>query len=480
MEASPTPASIGSVLPGGDDTIVALATAPGRGALAVIRLSGRRAFEIAKPLVSLWPLLPRRVTLSDITDGRGTSAVLLDHALVTRYEAPHSYTGEDLVELTTHGGALVPSTVIAALIDHGARQALPGEFTRRAVLNGKLDVTQAEAIADLIDARSRRGQSAALTQLDGGLSRRIGDLRSALIEIEALIAYDIDFPEEDDGPISSERIVTAADIVLAGLTTLRATAEAGELVREGAVIVLAGAPNVGKSSLFNALLGQSRAIVTDIPGTTRDALEAVIDAGVWALRLVDTAGLRATTDRVEQMGIEMSERYLDRAAAVLACGDSPESIESVVRSIRKRTGAPIIVVRTKSDLTPALSIPADLLSDRYQIAGYSDDYPLAAVSAETGAGLDVLLVRILDVLSSRHGDLPLDAPLLTRVRHRRAVEEALEEVARFRSAWLDEKLPAPVAATHLRNAVIALEEMIGIVGIDDVLDRVFSAFCVGK
>jgi tRNA modification GTPase len=418
--------------------------------------------------------------LSDIRDAHGVPRVLLDRALVVRYEAPHSYTGEDLVELTTHGGVLVPSTIIGALIDQGARQALAGEFTRRAVLNGKLDVTQAEAVADLIDARSRRGQSAALTQLDGGLSRRIDELRRALIEIEALIVYDIDFPEEDDGPIPSARVVAATDTVLTGLNALRATAEAGELVREGAVIVLAGAPNVGKSSLFNALLGQARAIVTDIPGTTRDALEAVIDTGTWALRLVDTAGLRATTDRVEQMGIEMSERYLDRAAAVLACGDSPESIESVVRSIRQRTEAPIIVVRTKADLIPAHPTPSDLLTIGYQITGGSGALPLVAVSAETGVGLDRLIARIVEVLSNRHADLPLDAPLLTRVRHQRAVEEARDEVARFRSAWQDEKLPAPVAATHLRNAVIALEEMIGIVGIDDVLDRVFSAFCVGK
>ena len=471
MEASPTPASIGPLLPGGDDTIVALATAPGRGALAVIRLSGRRAFEIAGMLVDPWPPLPRRVTLSDIRDAHGVPGTLLDRALVIRYESPHSYTGEDLVEFTTHGGVLVPSTIIGALIDQGARQAHPGEFTRRAFENGRIDLTE---------ARSRRGQTAALTQLDGGLSRRIDELRRALIEIEALIAYDIDFPEEDDGPIPSARIIAATDTVLAGLSALRATAEAGELVREGAVIVLAGAPNVGKSSLFNALLGQSRAIVTDIPGTTRDALEAVIDAGTWALRLVDTAGLRVTTDRVEQMGIEMSERYLDRAAAVLACGDTPESIESVVRSIRQRTEAPIIVVRTKADLIPAQPTPSDLLSNSYQRPGSSNALPAIAVSAETGAGLDGLIARIVEVLSSRHADLPLDAPLLTRVRHQRAVEEARNEVTRFRSAWQDEKLPAPVAATHLRNAVIALEEMIGIVGIDDVLDRLFTTFCVGK
>ncbi len=476
MEDIPPSAPIHASLPGGADTIVALATAPGRGALALIRLSGPNAFEIAHAVVASWPPLPRRATLSEI--GNGRTGEVLDRALVTRYDGPRSYTGENLVELTTHGGVLVPSTIIAALIDHGARQALPGEFTRRAVLNGKLDLTQAEAVADLIEARSRRGQAVALAQLDGGLSRRVTELRHALIEIEALIAYDIDFPEEDDGPVPVDRIITATNAVLDELTHLRATAEAGELVREGAVVVLAGAPNVGKSSLFNALLGQSRAIVTDVPGTTRDALEAVIDAGVWALRLVDTAGLRTTTDRVEQMGIEMSERYLDRAAVVLACGDDPASIASVVQLVQERTNVPIIVVRTKSDLAPRDE--HQLVAQHYQIKPFPDYLPMAAVSAETGAGLDALIALIVDLLSTHNIDLPLDAPVLTRIRHQHAVDEARTEVVRFLSAWREDQLPAPVAATHLRNAVVALEELIGIVGVDDVLDRVFSAFCVGK
>jgi tRNA modification GTPase len=478
MDAASSPERIAAFLPGSTDTIVAVATAPGRGALAVIRLSGARAFRIARALVASWPASPRRATLSAIGDGH--SGALLDRAIVIRYDQPHSYTGEDLVEITTHGGALVPSTIVAALIDQGARQAMPGEFTRRAVLNAKVDVTQAEAVADLIDARSRRAQRVALAQLDGGLSRRIAELRAGLIEIEALLAYDIDFPEEDDGPIAADRIPNATEAALAGLRALSATASAGELVREGAVVVLAGAPNVGKSSLFNALLGQSRAIVTDIPGTTRDALEAVIDAGTWALRLVDTAGLRTTSDRVELMGIEMSERYLDRAAVVLACGDSVATMEAAVDLVRRRTESPIIVVRTKADLIQQTASPSGLVSERYQHEGSARSLPAIAVSADTGVGLEALLALIVDVLSARHAELPLDAPVLTRARHRQAVDEATSEVERFRVAWADDRLPAPVAATHLRNAVVALEELIGIIGVDDVLDRVFSAFCVGK
>jgi tRNA modification GTPase len=476
MDVPSRPDRIAASLPGSDDTIVAVATAPGRAALAIIRLSGRRAFEIARTIVVPWPEHPRRVTVSVISDPR--SAAPLDRALVTRYDAPHSFTGEDLVEITTHGGLLVPSTVTAALIEQGARAAMPGEFTRRAVLNAKLDVMQAEAVADLIDARSRRAQTIALAQLDGGLSRRIAELRHAAIEIEALLAYDIDFPEEDDGPIPVQRVAAATDAVLAGLTTLRATASTGELVREGAVIVLAGAPNVGKSSLFNALLGQSRAIVTDVPGTTRDALEAVIDVGSWALRLVDTAGLRPTSDRVEQLGIEMSERYLDRAAIVLACGDDISSFDSVIARVGERTGAPIIVVHTKADRGGTSRFERQLVTGCYQYRNAL--LPAVIVSAERDTGLDALTDLIVRMLSEQHADVSLDAPVLTRARHRHAVEEARREVDRFRTAWMDDGLPAPVAATHLRNAVIALEELIGTIGVEDVLDRVFSSFCVGK
>ena len=466
-----------AALPGSEDTIVALATAPGRAALAIIRLSGARAHEIARRIVQAWPDAPKVVRLSPIVEPK--SGGLLDRAVVVRHDAPHSYTGEDLVEITSHGGAVVPSTIVAALVNEGARQAQPGEFTRRAVLNGKLDVVQAEAVSDLIDANSRRAQSVALGHLDGGLSRRIASLREALLAIEALIAYDIDFPEEDDGPIPRDRILTASREALTGLETLWATASAGELVREGAVVVLAGAPNVGKSSLFNALLGQRRAIVTDVPGTTRDALEAVIDVGPWALRLVDTAGLRETSDRIERMGIEVSEHYIDRAAVVLACGDSAETLEAALRRITPRVRVPVIAVRTKADLGEA----ADIVSLRYQpspVVLAAHEGAVVAVSAERGTGLDTLIDLVVAALDAGVADVADDAPVLTRVRHRRAVEDAMQELAAFQSGWSSGELPAPVAATHLRAAVVALEELIGVVDVEDVLDRVFSSFCVGK
>jgi tRNA modification GTPase len=446
-----------------EDTIVAVATPSGRGALAVIRLSGPDAFAIAAKHLYPPPSQTRATHLCSVHH----CGQVLDQALVTLFPGPNSFTGDDTVEFSTHGGYLVPSSVIAALISSGARQALPGEFTRRAVLNGKLDILQAEAIGDLIDASSQTMQRTALGQLDGGLSRRLLALRDSLIDLEALIVYDIDFPEEDDGPISRERVENAAAELVDSLKTLLATAPAGELIREGAVVVIAGRPNVGKSSLFNALLGRSRAIVTEIPGTTRDALEAVIDSGEWPLRLVDTAGLRETDDRIEKLGIEVSERYLAGANVILACAESPEQLEETIDVIARDSSAPVVAVRTKADLVAKRDKPAD-------------SRPTIAVSAETGLGLQDLLEAIDEILREKHGEIVPDLPILTRARHRHALSVACSEIEQFLRAWKEENLPATIASIHLRTAVSALEELIGTVEVEDVFDRVFSSFCVGK
>lgn len=449
------------------DTIVAPATPAGRGALAIVRLSGPAAHSIARLAVARFPEAPRVATLSAIHDAEGLE---LDEALITRYDAPASFTGEDAVEITTHGGLVVPATVLAALIARGARLAVPGEFTRRAVLNGKLDILQAEATGDLVNATSRAGQRVAVRQLDGGLSRRVLALRDQLIGLEALIAYDIDFPEEDDGPIAPARITTAANAVVDALGALIATARTGELVREGALVVLVGEPNVGKSSLFNALLGERRAIVTDIPGTTRDAIEAVIDTPRLPLRLVDTAGIRDALDPVERLGVEVSTSYAARAAVVLACGDSAASVDAIVATLRGRVTAPIVGVRTKSDLATA-----ELVSKGIKFSG-----PTVAVSSETGAGLNQL-IELAAALAAP--DAVIDdasAPLLTQQRHRFAIGRALDETRAFLAAWQGGLVPAPVAAVHLREAVTALEDLIGAVDVEDVLDEVFRRFCVGK
>jgi tRNA modification GTPase len=447
------------------DTVVAVATPPGRGAIAIVRLSGTGANQIAAQLIHPWPPAPRIAVLCTVYSLTGER---LDQAVVTRFESPRSFTGEDMVEIACHGGSIVSTSIVAALLEAGAREASRGEFTRRAVLNGKLDVLQAEAVGDLVDARSRGGQRVALNQLDGGLSRRVLALRESLLELEALIAYDIDFPEEDDGPVAPERVVGAADRTLTALDNLLATARAGELIREGALVVIAGAPNVGKSSLFNALLGRRRAIVTDTPGTTRDALEAVIDTESWPIRLVDTAGLRETADVVERLGIEVSEDYLERADAVLACGDDAQSLARAVDVITQRTEAPVLAVRTKIDRVE---------SQESRVAARGE---ALEVSAETGVGLGELIAAITTMLSADRRPLDLDTPLLTHTRHRRAIKEARDELAAFREARRDGQIPASVAAVHLRAAVHALEELVGAVDVEDVLERVFASFCVGK
>jgi tRNA modification GTPase len=445
-----------------EDTIVALASAPGRGAIALVRLSGPDAFSIAATILRASLQEPRIAHLCDLFDGEEK----LDQALVTLFPSPNSFTGDDTVEFSIHGGNLVSGSVVAALISSGARQATPGEFTRRAVLNGKLDILQAEAIGDLIDASSHLMQQTALSQLDGGLSRRLLKLRSDLIGLEALIAYDVDFPEEDDGPVPREKIDQSAEEIARALEALISTGPAGEVIREGAIVVIAGPTNAGKSSLFNALLGRVRAIVTEIPGTTRDALEAVIDSGKWPLRLVDTAGLRETEDRIERLGIEVSERYLSSAAVVLACGENSRSLEDTVTVVSRISAAPVLPVFTKIDLVST--------SDKRELPG------AIPVSAETGAGLQDLLRAINETLDARHGEVVPDLPILTRARHRKALDIAHSELEQFRSGWREEKLPATVISVHLRTAVHALEELIGAVEIEDVLDRVFSSFCVGK
>lgn len=438
-----------------DDTIAAISTPAGRGALAIIRVSGPGAHAIAESVITPWPLTPRRATLVTVRDP--ATAEVLDRPIATSYEAPHSFTGEHELEITTHGGAIVPAAVLAALVAAGARPALAGEFTRRAVLNGKLDLAQAEAIGDLVDARSTSAQRAALSQLDGGLSRRVAALRSALLHTEALIAYDIDFPEEDDGPIPRERVTTATTTAATSLAHLLATAPVGELIRDGARVVIAGPPNAGKSSLFNALLGRARALVTEIPGTTRDAIDALVEppGAPFPLRLVDTAGLRDTTDVVERLGIEVSERYLRDAHAVLACAETPAALHDTVARVKSLTAAGVVPVLTKADLHHG-----------------------HGVSAETGQGLR----ELLDATYAAIGAAPTetDVPIVTRARHRASLTQAAAELSEFQQAWSTGAVPVVIAAVHLRAAVHALEDIIGAVDTDDILDRVFAEFCVGK
>jgi tRNA modification GTPase len=448
------------------DPIAALATPPGRSALAVVRLSGRGAFDVAARVVPTFTATPPRTAhLANFVDGDGT---LIDRGLYTVFPGPHSYSGEDLVEFSCHGGFVVPVRLVGALLAAGARPALPGEFTRRAVLHGRMDLLQAEAVGDLIDATATAQARAALHQIDGGLSRRLADLRTALLDVEALLGYDIDFPEEDDGPVAPARIAERMTELRERVARLLATAPAGERLRAGALVVLAGPPNVGKSSLFNALLGTDRAIVTATPGTTRDAIEAATEFLGWPIRLVDTAGLRESADEAEQLGVGFSRRYVEGAEVVVVCDDGSGRGAGrqggSVADLGPASGR-MIRVMTKSDL-PASLPPGPAAQPIH-------------TSALTGEGLEALKAAIVRTAFGEHATLTDLEPGLTRERHRIALaraQAALQEATPHLAARGD----AVLAAHHLREAARALEELIGVVDVDEVLDRVFRSFCVGK
>ncbi len=437
------------------DPIAALATPPGRSALAVVRLSGHGAFEVAGRVIRGFRAdRPRQATLAVFhQDGEP-----IDRGLYTVFPGPNSYTGEDLVELSCHGGQVAPERLLAALHAAGARQAAPGEFTRRAVLNGKLDLVQAEAVGDLIDAVAPAQAKAALRQLEGGLSRRLAELREALVGVQSLLSYEIDFPGEDDGPVSPERIAESLDDVAERIEQLLETAPSADRMRHGALLVLAGRPNAGKSSLFNALLGASRALVTEIPGTTRDAIEGYTDFLGWPVRLADTAGLSDSTDRLERMGIEVSRRYLDAADLVMLCVEAGRELgedEQALASTR-----PALVVRTKRDLVNG------------GVAGL-------AVSAVTGEGIGELRRAVADLVFGDRialGDLE---PGLGSERHRVALTRARSELAEAAAHMIPGGDPVLVSH-HVRQATLALDELVGAVDVEEVLGRVFAGFCVGK
>jgi tRNA modification GTPase len=438
------------------DPVVALATPPGRGALAIVRLSGERVFDLAARVIDGFESEPARTArLAGFTDEHGR---LIDRGIYLTFLGPHSYTGEDSVECTCHGGLVVPARLVAAFQAAGARPAAPGEFTRRALMNGRMDLLQAEAVGDLVDATATAQARSALHQLEGGLSRRIGELRERLLEAMALMSYDIDFPEEDEGAVPRDRILAALEAARLDTDRLLATAPVGERLREGALVVFAGRPNAGKSSLFNALLGTSRALVTEVPGTTRDTIEAHAEVEGWPVRLADTAGLWDAPAELDRLGVEVSRRYLEHADLVVLCVEAGRSLGSDEEEILAER--PALLVRTKADLAAA-------------------DGAELATSVVSGAGLAELrrvMAERLFGAGQGYGDLE---PMLTRERHRRGLGVARDELKAASGLVMEGGEPV-LAAHHVRQAVLALDEVIGVVDVEDVLERVFGRFCIGK
>ena len=454
------------------DTIAAISTPPGPGAIGILRLSGPQAVSIAekcfKPLghKGLRDHAPRELVYGVLLDKGGQA---IDRVLCTYSLGPSSYTGEDTAELHCHGSPMVLSLGLEALFAAGARQAGPGEFTRRAFLNGRLDLAQAEAVGDLLEAQSREGARHAAGQLAGALSQKIGDIYSALVDVMAHFHAVLDYPDEDIDPFRLEELENTLAAQEGALDTLLAACGRGKLLREGVPCAIVGRPNAGKSSLLNAMLGWDRAIVTDIPGTTRDTVEERCELGGVPLRLIDTAGLRDTSDPVEKLGVERSRRAMEEAGLILVLIDASRPAEDADFLLLQEaiSLAPTILVWTKGDL-PAAPCPVK----RYEEIGC----PAVTVSAR---------VRDLDELCNEIScAFPQDlwggyGEILTNARQEEAASRARGAVRRAKVA-LEAGMTPDALLTDVEEAITALGELTGQSVQEEVTARIFSKFCVGK
>lgn len=452
------------------DTIAAIATPPGRGGVGVVRLSGRGAEEVLARVAPAWPSghASHMMRLCDLRDARGE---LLDEALVVIMRGPRSYTGEDVAELQCHGGPIILRRVLDATIEAGARVAEPGEFTQRAFLNGRLDLTQAEAVADLIHATSEQAHRQALEHLQGSLGARVRAMRELLAQCTVLIESAIDFSHEEHVyQIERDEVGGRLEQVGREVDALLASFDQGRRRREGVRAALIGATNAGKSTLFNALLEEERAIVTDVAGTTRDFLEEQLVLEGALVRLVDTAGLRETDDLVESIGIERSRAQRDAADLVVCVLDSTRPLTGDEREALDALRAdprPVLIAWTKRDLPLGVAE-----GDRAMLERSGEVLECAAPEGRVGE-LREALARVARELTEGEG------ALLSRARHREHVAEAAAATARARAS-LAQEMPHEIVALDVREALDALGGIVGHVTPDDILNRIFSEFCVGK
>ncbi len=446
------------------DTIAAIASPPGVGAIALLRLSGPKAVEVARCFAPALPSAPtaRKAYFVPLVDDAGQ----VDEGLLTVFPGPNSFTGEDVVEVSVHGSPYVQQRLVEAMLKAGARLARPGEFTQRAFLNRKLDLSQAEAVADLIASRSAAQHRLALQQLKGGFGQRIEELREQLIDFCALIELELDFSEEDVQFAHRVELAALLDRIVDLCTDLIASFRYGNAIREGIPVAIVGAPNSGKSTLLNALLQEDRAIVSDIPGTTRDTVEETLTIGGILFRIIDTAGIRSTTDSVEKMGIDRSYKKAAQASIVLLLGDGAVLSEGALLTeadmLRERIGAgPVVMpVMNKSDV-PGSKTPASV----------------RALSAKKGTGLAALKQALVDhVQGLQHGTGDL---VVTNARHVEALGNARAALVDARKA-LEAGLSGELLAIDLRRAQHHLGEITGRITTDDLLGSIFGRFCIGK
>jgi tRNA modification GTPase len=442
-------------------TICAIATAPGRGGVGVIRVSGQGLLPLALALTGGKTPKPRYAMHSDFLAADG---VAIDNGLLLYFPGPHSFTGEDVLELQGHGGPVVMRMLLTRCVELGARLAEPGEFSKRAFLNDKLDLAQAESVADLIDAASESAAKSALKSLKGAFSDEIHQLTDGLITLRMLVEATLDFPEEDIDFLQAADAQGKLERLRLRLAQVQATARQGAILREGMHVVLVGRPNVGKSSLMNALAGDEVAIVTDIAGTTRDAVREEILLDGVPMHIIDTAGLRETDDRVEQIGIERTWQALAKADLALVLVDSLEGVGDEVSAILARLpeGLPLVFVFNKIDLSG--SAPFE---DEFQ------GHPAVHLSAKTQAGVELLKSRLLQMIGFSGGS---EGVYLARARHLDAIGRAARHMEQASLIWQQ----VEIFAEELRLAQSALSEITGEFSSDDLLGVIFSRFCIGK
>lgn len=461
-----------------DDTIAAVSTPPGEGGIGIVRLSGKDAVRIVDRIFvssrnNRLPGVHSHTILHGIIQD---PSILerIDEVLVTFMKAPRTYTREDVVEINCHGGMVPLRRILGLVIDGGARVAEPGEFTRRAFLNGRIDLSQAEAVIDVIRAKTEQAERMALQQLEGRLSAEITTLRDSVTELCALVEAYIDFPEEDVTVPEKAGVVGSIQSVEVRLSALSRSFDEGRLYREGASMAIVGKPNVGKSSLLNALLKKDRAIVTDLPGTTRDIIEEGLNISGLPVRIMDTAGIREAHDLAEAEGVKRSLDAIEGADIVLAVFDAGKPLDHADRQVieRVRNKRTITVINKWDIMTPEFDCGDTELNT----------HPCVKISAIKGEGLDDLKEKIVNALLSKRSATGQEAAadlLITNIRHKQLVDSALASLGQARTT-LETGEPLEVTALFLRESLNSLGEIIGAVTTDDILDRIFAEFCIGK
>jgi tRNA modification GTPase len=454
------------------DSIAAIATAVGEGAVAIVRVSGSDAERIATRLFVRaegrnGKLASHRLYHGKIRDPKSLTDI--DEVLVALMRQPHSYTGEDVLEVYCHGGAFVVRRVLELVLSQGVRHAEPGEFTKRAFLNGRIDLVQAEAVLDIIRARTEKGVEIAVRQASGDLSHWVGELREDLLEILAQVEAAIDFPEEELELLHHSELVGKIDALRSRIDELIATYDWGRLLRDGATVCICGRPNVGKSSLLNALLQEQRVIVSSVPGTTRDVIEEGFNLDGLPVVFWDTAGIRTVEDQVEKLGVELSLKHVEEAdAAIVVLDKSAEIGADDIRCLRLTEGKKKLVVLNKNDLAGALDAKA--------LAGLAPGSPFIAISALTGEGLDEFKRLLRQLLLNTTAEPTVT---LNNLRHKSALivgNEALAETIKS----LQSRCSAEFVAVSLQLAQERLKEITGAVTNDEILERIFTQFCIGK